>query len=139
MWNVAVMPWLYRSLTLDFEDTKSVLTARLLKTLLKTDNLQPAYCRYVQNLNIKMPSSEGDNFRRRLKPGVLKVLARLVPMLPMLKSFTFVSTLTPRCAPLFSNANTGGKFRSQCRDHYLKRFTNIQSCLIEQLSSRAGV
>ncbi len=91
LWNVAAMPWLYRSLTLDFEDTKSVLTAHLLKILLKTDK---KYRHYVQKLNIKMPSTEGDNSRRRLKPNVLKVLARLVPMLPMLKSFTFVSNLT---------------------------------------------
>ncbi|KAL9075730.1 MAG: hypothetical protein Q9161_001482 [Pseudevernia consocians] len=89
LWNVAATPWLYRSLTLDFDKSKSILTARLLKSFLKTDNEQPTCRHYVQNLKIKMPSTEGDSSRRRLKPGVLKVLVRLVPLLPMLNSFTW--------------------------------------------------
>lgn len=91
LWNVAATPWLYRSVILDFDKNKSVLTARLLEKLLKTDNEQPMYRHYVQTLNINMPSTEA---RRRLKPCVLTVLARLIPLLPMLKSFTYVSTLS---------------------------------------------
>ena len=36
--HVAAVPWLYRSLTLDFDNSKSLLAARLLQSLLKTDN-----------------------------------------------------------------------------------------------------
>ena len=38
LWNVAAVPWLYRPPTLDFDNSKSLLAARLLQSLLKTDN-----------------------------------------------------------------------------------------------------
>lgn len=139
MWNIAATPWLYRSITLDFDKSKSVLTARLLKSFLKVDNQQPTYRHYVQNLKIKMPSIEGDSSRRRLKPGVLKTLARLVPLLSMLNSFMCVSSLAASYAPIFSNAITAGKFPSQCRNHCLRRFTITQSCPVNLLFSRVGV
>lgn len=94
LWNVAATPWLYRSLSLDFDLSKSLLTARLLKSLQETGNGRPVYRHFLQHLTIKMASTEGDSSRRRLKSGVLKVLARLIPLLSMLNSFTWVSTLT---------------------------------------------
>lgn len=105
LWNVAATPWLYRSLTLDFDRNKSVLTARLLKSLQETGDERPVYRHYLQHLTIKMASTEGDYSRRRLRPGVLKVLARLIPLLSMLNSFTWVSTLTAKYTPLSSNAD----------------------------------
>lgn len=89
LWNVAATPWLYRSLSLDFDLSKSLLTARLLKSLQETGNGRPVYRHFLQHLTIKMASTEGDSSRRRLKSGVLKVLARLIPLLSMLNSFTW--------------------------------------------------
>lgn len=60
-WNIAPTPLLYRSLTLDFESSKSVLTSRLLQSLLTTDKERPAYRHYVRNLKITMPSTAGDS------------------------------------------------------------------------------
>lgn len=102
LWNVAATPWLYRSLALDFESSKLLLTSRLLKNLLKLDNEQPVYRHYVQSLKIMMPTIEPNKSQRRLDPGMLNVFVRLVPLLSKLKSFTFVTMLNSvfRCAPL---------------------------------------
>ena len=105
LWNVAARPWLYRSLALDFKSSESLTTSRLLKNLLKPDNEQPVYRHYVQSLKIKMTSTEeikGIICQRRLIPRMLIVLARLVPLLSMLKSFTFVTNFDSvfRCALL---------------------------------------
>lgn len=86
LWNVAATPWLYCSLTPDFDPSKTVLTARLLERILETELGRPVF-RHVRNLNIKISSTEGDNSRRRLGLGVLDFLTRLVPSLPMLNSF----------------------------------------------------
>ena len=139
MWNIAATLWLYCSLNVDFDKNKSVLTARLLKSLLMVVNQQPTYRHYVQNLKIKMPPTEGDSSRRRLQPGVLETLARLVPLLSMLNSFICVSSLAASYAPIFSNAIPDGKFPRQCRNYCLRRFTITQSCPVDLLFSRAGV
>lgn len=52
--------------------------------------------------NIKISSTEGDNSRRRLGLGVLDFLTRLVPSLPMVNSFRYVSLHDDeKCSALF--------------------------------------
>ena len=88
LWNGAVRPWLYRSLTLEFGSTKTLGTARLIKSLLHSADQRYTYRNYVQFLEIAMQSpGTGDHNRRRLQPNVLKAIIRLVAMLPNLKSF----------------------------------------------------
>lgn len=67
------------------------------------------------------------------------VLTRLVPLLSMLNSFTFVAKLPANLAPHSFNANTDGKFLSQYRKICLKWLTITQNYPIELLPSHARV
>jgi hypothetical protein len=87
LWNAAVRPWLYRSVTLDFGSTKALGTARLIKSLLSADQRSTPH-NHVRFLEITMPSpGAGDFKRRRLQPNVLKTITRLVAVLPNLGAF----------------------------------------------------
>ena len=54
LWNGAVRPWLYRSVTLEFGSTKTLGTARLIKSLLHSADPRSTYRNYVQFLEITM-------------------------------------------------------------------------------------